>query len=504
KAKEILRLKLVNQLSFRKIARACKISKTTVKDYVERAEKANLSVDQIQTLAEDEIQQLLFPESKELLSTRPLPDWEEIYLELKQKGITLQGLWEEYRDQHPDALCYSRIHELYQEFAQTVDTTMRHTHRAGEKLFVDYSGKTIEIINPKTGEICNAEIFVAVLGASNYTYVDATFSQSLPDWIGSHVRALDYFGGVPEVIVPDNLKSGVKKAWYYDPDINPTYQEFAAHYQTAILPARAGKSRDKAKVEVGVQIVQRWILMKLRKQRFFSLGEANKAIRELLEGLNARPFRKLSGSRRSLFEEVDKPALKPLPVQRYEFAIWKKAKINIDYHVEFDHHYYSSHFEMVGKTVEIRATQATIEIFHNSKRIASHPRSFQKGRHTTLEEHMPKNHQFVQWNPQRFLNWGKSLGFHVEKVIEKILNSRPHPEIGYRECLGVFRLGKQVGACRLNAACQRAIHFDSPRLRTVHNILNTGQDKLPLPTHKEEKLPFHENVRGGSYYSNES
>ncbi len=500
KTKEILRLKFVNQLSFRQIARACQLSKTTAKEYVERAEKVGLTIEKIQTLSEDEIEKLLFPESGATPSSRPLPDWEEVHLELKKKGVTLQGLWEEYREQHPDGLSYSRFHELYQKYSNTVDAVMRQTHRGGEKLFVDYSGKTIEIVDSTTGEIQQAEIFVAVWGASNYTFAEATWTQSLPDWIGSHIRAMNFFGGVPALIIPDNLKSGIKKPWYYDPDINPTYQEFASYYQTAILPARVKKPRDKGKVENGVLVIQRWILMKLRKRRFFSLDEANQAIRELLEKANARPFKKLPGSRQSTFEEIDKPALLPLPAQPYEYAEWKKARVNIDYHVEFKDHYYSVPYQLIGQLLDLRATSKILEIFHRGKRITSHQRSYHKGKPTTLDEHMPKNHQFMKWNPQRFLSWAKKWGDNVEKVIAAILESPKHPEIGFRACLGVFRLGQKVGPARLDAACQRALHCHSPKYRTVRTILENGQDSRPLPMQEENTTPSHENLRGSAYF----
>lgn len=501
KIKDVLRLKFENALSDRQIAEICHIGRTTVQEYLSRARAAQLSLDQIRTLSESEVEHLLFPGKSKSLVAQPCPDWGEIHLERKKPGVTLQLLWEEYRAQHPDGYGYSRFCDLYQNHTKNTEVTMRQNHKAGDKMFVDYSGKKIEIIHPTTGEIREVEIFVAVLGASNYTYAESTMSQTIPDWIGSHVRALNYFQGVPALIVPDNLKSGVTKPWYYDPDINPTYAHFAEYYGTAVLPTRTRKPRDKAKVEAGVLLVQRWILARLRHRRFFSLGELNTAIKELLEQLNQRPFRKIQGSRKILFENLEKPALRPLPLLNYEYAEWKKATVNIDYHVEFDHHYYSVPYQRAHQKVEVRATGQTVEIYEQGQRIASHPRSREKGKHSTISEHMPPNHQFGQWTPQRLIDWARKYGEAVVTVIETIMTGKEHPEQGFRACLGILRLEKKVGGNRLNAACKRAVFFGSPRYRTVHNILENNQDHISLPEKNlEQTIPNHTNIRGPEYY----
>ena len=502
KIKEVLRLKWECSLTDRQIADSCKIGRTTVQEYVSRARAANLTFQHVQNMSEDDLEQNLFPGVPQPCRNRPSPNWDSIHVERKKPGVTLMLLWEEYRQAHPDGYSYSQFCDSYKRYSDTLEVTLRQSHKAGDKLFLDYSGKRIEVVDPKTGEVRAAEIFVAVLGASNYTYAEATWSQTLRDWIGSHVQALEYFGGVPACLVPDNLKSGVSKPWYYDPDINPTYMQFAEHYGTAVLPARSRKPRDKAKVEAGVLLVQRWILACLRHRRFFSLGELNTAIWQLLEKLNHRPFKKMPGSRRSLFESIDKPALRPLPTQAYEYAEWKHATVNIDYHVVAEQHYYSVPYSLARKQVEVRVTATCVEIFHRGTRVASHMRSCYKGQHSTIQEHMPPQHAFVQWSPERFLRWAEKCGPQVVSVVEGILKRRHYPEQGYREILGILRLAEKLGKERLNAACSRAMHFGSPRYKTVATILKNNQDRLPLPdTCIETPLPEHDNVRGPDHYN---
>lgn len=501
KIKEVLRLKWECALGERSISESCKVGRTTIQEYLRRARVGQLTLAKIQEMSDDVLEKLLYPENTLPSEERPRPDWNEVQRELKRNGVTLQLLWEEYRSKHPDGYGYSRFCDLYQEYTKTLPVTMRQTYKAGDKLFIDYSGKKVEVVVPETGEIRAAEIFVAVLGASNYSYAEATWSQTLPDWIGSNDRALQFFGGVPALLIPDNLKSGITRACFYDPDINPTYAQFAQHYGTAVLPARARKPRDKAKVEGGVLIVQRWILACLRNQRFFSLEELNVAIAKLLEKYNQRPFKKMPGSRKSVFETLEKPALRPLPNQSYEYAEWKKAGVNIDYHVEADHHYYSVPYQIVRQRVELRITGKTVEIFHRGARVASHMRSFLRGRHSTLSEHMPPNHQFAQWSPQRLINWGQKCGDSVAKVIETILNGREHPEQGFRACLGILRFSKKIGNERLNAACARALAFGTTSYKSVESILEKNQDRLPLPEKQDEKpTPSHGNIRGPGYY----
>jgi transposase len=501
KIKEILRLKLECGLSDRKVSASCNVARSTVQDYFGRAKAAGLSVDQINSMPEEELEEKLFPARPQSASALPVPDYSFISSELRKPGVTLQLLWEEYVEKHPGGYSYSQFCHLYRQFARVSDITMRQVHKAGDKGFFDYSGKTIEVIDQATGEVRNAEIFVAVLGASNYTYAEATWTQSLEDWIESHVRAFEFFGGVPAVLVPDNLKSGVTKAWFYDPDINPTYAEMARHYKVAVLPAKAKKPRYKAKVEGGVLIVQRWILACLRNRRFFSLAELNQAIRVLLVKLNNRPFKKLEGSRQSLFDSLEKPALQPLPEQQYQFAFWKKVTVGFDYHVEFKRHYYSVPYGLVRQKVELRVTAHTVEVYHRGNRVASHMRSISQGKHSTDSEHMPPQHKFCKWDPQRLIEWADKCGSSVAQVIKHLLNSRAYPEQSFRSCLGILTQSKKVGNERLDAACKRAIHFRSLRCKTIVSILLNNQDRVPLPDEAEEKtIPEHRNIRGSEFY----
>jgi transposase len=501
KIKEVLRLFHLDALSERQIARGANMKKTTVHDYLLRAERTAVTWITAEEMNEDVLERKLFPLNEATVPKKVFPDWNSIHKELRRKGVTRQLLWEEYREKDPLGLSYSRFCELYLDFTHQVDVSMRQTHKAGEKLFVDYSGTKIPVVNPKTGELQMAEVFVAVLGASNYTYADATWTQSLPDWIGSHARAFAFFGGVSAQIVPDNLKSGVKKAGYYDPEINPTYQRFAEHYGVAVLPTRVVHPKDKAKVEAGVQLVQRWIIARLRNRTFFSLAELNEAIAEHLVELNARPFKKMAGSRKILFDTIDKPALRALPLRPYEFEVWKNATVNIDYHVAFDDHFYSVPNKLVRQTISIRATSLVIEVFHKGTRVASHRRSYQKYRHSTIAEHMPASHLwYAEWTPDRLVEWGRKSGDHVATLFDDIMKTRVHPEQGYRACMGIMRLGKKVGNNRLDAACQRALAIGGKSYSCVRNILERGQENAPLPSEQLHLAIHHDNVRGPEYY----
>jgi transposase len=375
-------------------------------------------------------------------------------------------------------------------------------HLAGEKLFIDYCGPTMPIVDRHTGEFREAQIFVSVLGASSYTYAEATYTQSLPDWIASHQRALRFYGGVPALLVPDNLKAAVNSADRYEPGINATYAEMATHYGTAVLPARPYKPKDKAKAEVGVQVVERWILARLRHHTFFSLAELNAAITALLPALNERPFQGRTESRKDLFESIDRPALKPLPADDYEYAEWRKAKPGIDYHIAVDKRFYSVPHALIGQALEVRLTATTVEVLHKGQRVAAHPRHGQ-GRYTTETAHMPKAHQAHRdWSPGRFLNWAKTIGPCTAQVIEQQLTDRPHPEHGYRACLGLLKLSRGYGKPRLEAACERALAIHSASYRSVASILKEGLDRQPLHDDQasQAELPLHTNVRGPGYY----
>lgn len=503
KIKEVLRLKWATKLSDRKIAQSCNISRPAVVSYVERALQAGLSWPLPDTLTDAALEQLLFrPSPKPADRDRALPDWLAVHQELQKKSVTLFLLWQEYREQHPQGYQYSWFCDQYRHWLGTRDLSMRQTHRAGEKLFVDYAGQTVPVIDAGTGEVRSAQIFVAVLGASNYTFAEATWSQALPDWIGSHCRTFAFLGGLPDLVIPDNLRSGVSKAHRYEPDLNPTYLDMATHYGVAIVPARVRKPKDKAKAEVGVQIVERWILAALRNHTFFALAELNQAIQALVAKLNQRPFKKLPGSRAELFQSLEQPALKPLPLKPYVYAEWKVVRVHIDYHVEVDGHYYSVPYRWVKQQLDARITQHTIELFHQGQRLASHPRSWLKGHHTTLAAHRPEAHQhYGDWSPERFMRWAENIGPSTRQVISAVLHERRHPEQGYRSCLGILRLAKTYTEARLEAACTRAQRLGTQRYKSIESILKHGLDSKPVEISEESTLPQqHENVRGSGYY----
>ena len=507
KIREVLRLLWVCRLGHRQVSRSTGVSKTTVGNIERRAKKAGLTWDAAVGMGDFELEGLLFAESKPARGNEyVVPGWSEIHTEMQRKGVTLALLWDEYKQLHPEGgYQYSRFCDLYQEWRGKLDLSMRQVHRAGEKQFVDYSGQTVPVVEPSTGEVREAEVFVAVLGASNYTYAEATWSQSLPDWISSHVRAFSFFGGVSEILIPDNLKSGVDKPCRYEPDVNATYHELAVHYGAAVIPARVRKPKDKAKVEAGVQVVARWILACLRNRTFFSLEELNAAIAELLERLNDRPFQKLPGTRRTRFEEIDKPALKPLPSARYEYADWAKVRVGPDYHVAVEGSYYSVSYELVKTQLEARATATTVEVFHKGKRVASHRRSARKGQYSTLAEHMPRSHRaYAEWTPERVIGWASKSGPSVVEMVKEVMESRAHPQQGFRSCLGIIRLGKTYGSDRLEAACRRGLVIGARSYKSIASILKQGLDSKPLDEHGSAHEPIdHDNVRGPRYYGRE-
>jgi transposase len=502
KIAEVLRLKWECGLSNRTIARSCSISHSTVAEYLRRAQEAGLTWPLPADLGQDALYELLFPKAPSPDSrVIPSPDWSLVHTELHRKSVTLRLLWVEYREARPDGYGYSQFCALYQEWAKRLKPSMRLSHKGGEKVFVDYAGQTVPVIDPHSSQVLQAQIFIGVLGASNYTYAEAQESQELFNWISAHVRMFAFLGGVPEIVVPDNLKAGVKHPSRYEPDLNPTYHDLAQHYGTAVIPARVRKPKDKAKAEVGVQVVERWVLARLRNHTFFSLADLNRAIRELLDELNARQMEHLERSRRELFEELDRPALKPLPEQPYEFATWKKAKVNIDYHVEFDKHYYSAPYKLMHEEVMIRATQATVEIFFNRERVASHRRVKAPGRHTTVTEHMPPAHQkYLEWSPERLTSWAQKTGPQTAQLVQVLLDSRQHPEQAYRSCLGLLRLGSRYGEDRLEAACRRALRVGIHSYKGVKNILDAKLDQAEVDEPSAIVPDSHENVRGQEYY----
>lgn len=504
KIREALRLKFELDLTERQIAQSIQVSRSTIADYVRRFVESGIAWPLPSDLADTLLEAKLFPPKPALPDAqRPVPDWVLIHQELRKKGVTLFLLWQEHKSIHPDGFRYSWFCNHYRAWAGRLDAVMRQEHLAGEKCFVDYAGHTMPVTDRNTGEIRQAQIFVGVMGASNYTYCEATWSQSLPDWIGSHIRMLAHFGAAPFVLVPDNLKSGVTRACRYEPDLNPSYLELAKHYGIAVVPARARKPRDKAKVEGGVLIVERWILACLRNRAFFSLVELNVAISELLARLNQRPFKKLPGCRHDLFRTQDVPAMRPLPEKPYAFAEWKKVRVNVDYHIEVAERLYSVPYALIGKQLDVRYTQQTIEIMHRGERIASHARLHGGGsRYATQSEHMPEKHRaMAKWTPQRIERWAVSIGPSTAQLIAALMAQRRHPQQAFRAALGIIRMGKLYGNARLEAACRRAYAMKAIGYKSIESILKNRLDEAPMPADVQPTLPLiHANLRGADYY----
>lgn len=502
KIQEIIRLGLQGQ-TYRTITQSCNVSIGVVSKYLNIAKDKQVTYDQIKDLSKDEMFKLFEITSAESINRlKPCPDFKTIHEELKKKNVTLFLLWEEYIEQNPDGYKYSRYCTLYNQWRGKLKISMRQAHKAGEKMFVDYAGSTVPIYDRTSGKILyESAIFVSCLGASQYTFAEATKDQKMENWINSHVRSFEYFDGVPEVVVCDNLKSGITKPNYYEPDINKTYCELAQHYGAVVIPARIRKPKDKAKVENAVQIVGRWILARLRNRKFYNLQELNKAISELLENLNNRPFKKLEGSRRSQYEDIDKPVLAPLPKDRYEFCFWKKAKVHIDYHVEVERHYYSVPYEYRQRKVDIRYTKTIVEIFYKNNRIASHLRDHSGSRFTTLDEHCPKNHQeYKGWSKERFITWAQKIGPSTAEIIHKRFNNCEHTIQAFRGCLGILGLAKKFTEVRLEAACRRALAINTSSYKSIENILKNKLDQQPLQDETKILDVPHENIRGKEYY----
>ncbi|MCG5056164.1 MAG: IS21 family transposase [Myxococcales bacterium] len=502
--REILRQKWLLGRSHRDIARSLGISAGAVGETVRRAKEAGFTqFAEVDTLAASALERRLYPSSAE--AERPRPDCAWIHRERRYPGVTLELLHLEYVQDNPNGYGYTRFCDMYRAWLKQRSYSMRQVHRGGEKTFVDYSGKKPCIWDPKTGERIDVELFVAVVGASNYTYAEATPTQRGPDWISSHCHAVQYFGGATEVVVCDQLRSGVTAPCRYEPGIQRTYEEWAEHYGTSVIPARPHHPKDKAKVETAVRVAQRWILARLRHEKHFSIVSLNERIWELLEDLNNRQMRIYKRSRREMFERLDKPMLRPLPERPFSYGEWKAVKVNIDYHVEVDGHYYSVPHQHVGEQVEARMSAFTVEVIRDGQRIASHARSFQRGRHTTVPEHMPAAHRkHMQWSPSRIANWAATIGPQTRLLVERILGDRPHPEQGYRSCLGILRLEKRYGASRLEAACTRAVAVGARSYRHVDSILKNGLDASPLPSQENSSRAApaaHSNIRGPNYYN---
>jgi transposase len=505
KIKEILRLHFEQKLGQRQIARSINTSQSTVHEYLARMKAAGLAWPLGPEWDEERLEQALFPPGNTPARTpqRAQPDFTHVREQLeKHRDLTLELLWEEHREQHPDGYSYSRFCKLYRVWKKRQDVVMRQDHRPGEKLFLDWAGATIPVHQPD-GSIRPAALFVAALGASSYTYAEAVGDQQMANWLKVQMNAFEFCGGVPRMLVPDNTKTGVTRASIYEPDLNPTYQEFAAHYKVAVMPTRPRKPRDKAKVESAVQVVQRWIVMRLRGRRFFSVAQINEAISGLLTQLNNRPFRKRRDeSRTSLFAKLDKPELQPLPAARYDLSQWAQARVNIDYHVAFDGNWYSVPYALTGEAVEIRSTPATVEIFHRGKRVASHLRSRERNKSVCHNEHRPKSHQaHLEWPPSRMIDWAARTGLHTAQLVRRILESKPHPEMGYRACLGIIRLASKYSPLRVEQAAERALLTGAVSYQSVKSILRSGLDSQPPVSSVPPRLsPEHENLRGPQYF----
>ena len=505
KIKEVLRLRFEKRLSFSEIGQSISASSSTVQDYVRRAMVAGVGWPPPDGLDDAALESKLFPPAAGAKSQKVLaePDFAYLHREMRKKHVTLQLLWHDYKAGHPDdGYQYSRFCQLYRQYTGTLDLVMRQEHRAGEKVFVDFSGDGIPVADPETGEVREAALFVAVLGASNFTYAEAFESEELPFWIAGHVHAFEHFQGVPAITVPDNPKTGVTRPCRYEPELNPTYLEMAKHYGTVVIPARVKKPKDKAKVEGGVLIAQRWIIARLRNHIFFNVPQVNETIKPLLEELNTKPFQKLDGTRRGLWETIDRPALKTLPQVRYEFAEWSKHRVNIDYHIEVCRHYYSVPHQLVHKEVEARMTATTVEIFFRGRRVVSYRRSMARGGYTTLTEHMPRSHQeHAEWTPSRIISWAATVGPNTAALMQKIMEVKPHPEHGFRSCLGIMRLAKKFGETRVEAACARSYAIGAYSYRSVESILKNGLDRQEFkPSRQLSLIIDHENVRGPGYY----
>lgn len=495
KIREVLRLK-ADGFSDRQIAASIGSARSTVQECVRRCKAAGVSWPLPPELDEVALHAQLYRRSVPLPS-RPAPDFAVLHGELKRPGVTRLLLWQEYKTQEPDGWQYSVFCDQYRRWLSRQELVLRQDHIPGNKLFVDYAGHTVPLTDPTTGTVREAQIFVAVLGSSNYTYAEATLTQQLPDWLGAHVRALQFFGGAPRAVVPDNLKSAITKARRYEPDTNPAYQEFAEHYGVAILPARVRRPRDKAKVETGVQVVERWILARLRNRKFFSLGEMNEAIAVLIEYLNTRPFKKMPGSRRTRFIEIEQSSLQPLPARHYEFGEWHPRKVHPDYHIELARAYYSVPYRLIGERVEARLTAQAVEIFHRGQLVAAHARATERSQRRTRRAHRPERHLAQIDNTlARLLARALAVGPATHAVIERQALHRKHPEETLRSAQGILRLARDYSSADLERACERALTLKAYSYRAVRALID-----LPVSANAPVALDLpHENLRGPDYF----
>lgn len=503
KIREVLRLRLEQGMIARDVATACGVGCTTVLEYGYRAKAANLDWPLPEGLTDAALEALLFPPTPPSDMDRPLPDWSHVRSELARKGVTMSLVWQEYIREHPNGYRHSRFAELYREWEGRHTYTMVQHHRPGEKLFVDFSGMTMRLTDPMSGQKEEVQIFVAATGYSQFIFVHACRTQTLRDWLDCHGLAFEFYGGVFEVVVPDNLKAGVKTPCRYEPEKNPAYADLARHYGIAVLPARSGKPKDKAKVENAVLQVERWVLAPLRDVIFFSLEEMQTAIDGELKTLNDKPLTDLPMSRRELFLAEERAKLKPLPDSRYLYAEWRKSKVGPDYHVRFGSHAYSVPHRYCGKTVDVRLTTFRVEVSLDGEILASHDRGLGHRHLSTVPEHMPQSHrEHAAWTPQRLLGWASEFGPYTRELVETMLLTYVHPEHGFRPALGIVGLSKQYGAERLERACARALRARATNYSCVKSILAKGLDGLEPPS-EETPTPPHANVRGAGYYKGE-
>ena len=501
KVREVLRLRHEFGYSPRKIGRICSVGRTTAQEYLLRASARGLSWPLPEGMTDEDLENMLYPKKHIKESEKGEIPLEHVYLELKRKNVTLALLWEEYMQANLGGYRYSRFCEIYRKYSKTLNYSMRQEHKAGEKVFVDF-GENLKIVDPVTGEFIKTKLFVGVWGASNYTYACATADEKSHSWIRAHTDMLAYFGCVPKAFVPDNLKSAVTKPCRYEPELNPVYAEFAEHYDASVLPARIKKPKDKSKAETGVKLIKRWILARLRNRVFYSLAELNRAIAIELERFNEKKMKRFNKSRKELFETLDKPAALMLPETQFEFYEWKKAKVNINYHIAFEKHDYSIPYTLVGKEIEIQAKDKVIEIYYKGKRVCSHKRSAKEHGCTTVKDHMPPSHQkYAEWTPERILSYAEKCGPSVKELAEKIINNRKYPEQAYKSCLGIIRLEKHFTADRLNKACKRALKYNAYNYSSVKNILNNNLENLRETETYTRAVKDHENIRGPEYYS---
>jgi transposase len=485
-------------------ARSLQLGRGTVQEYWGRYDRLDLSWEKAEKLSDEELEKSLYPSAPKEVSEKEQPDFAYIHNELRRQGVTLTLLWEEYFKENPHGYRHSQFGELYRRWKRGLQVYMRQHHVGGEKIYVDYSGKKPHIIDRLTGEIKPVDLFVMAWGASHYLYAEAQESQEKRNFIMGHVRGFEYFGCASSMTVPDNCKSAVDKAHWYDPDVNLAYSELASHYGFGVLPARPRRPKDKPKVEVGVQIIQRWILARLRNRQFFSIEELNKAIWELLYEVNRKPMKKLGKSRLELFESIDKPNAKPLPAARYVYHEWAKATVNIDYHIEVQHHYYSVPYTYYGKSVDVRITESLIEVFYKGNRIASHQRSLKPYVYSTNRDHMPERHRrHILWTPYRLIGWAKKMGPHTGAIVEKIIASKTHPEQGFRPALGIIRLGKTYGNECLEQAVKFAGEHNLYRVYQISEILKKGLYREGERTVSPGTVVNTVNIRGADYFAEE-